>query len=483
MTDFDPVIGLEVHVQLATKTKLFCGCPNSYGAEPNTNVCQVCTAQPGVLPVLNAQALALAVRAGLALGCTIPPRTKFDRKNYFYPDLPKGYQISQFDRPLNQGGGVTIEGDDGKPRVIGLVRAHLEEDAGKNIHPDGVPFSLVDLNRSGIPLLEIVSAPDLRSPAEAHRYLDELKRILRYSRVSECDMEKGSLRCDANVSVRPRGQAKFNTKVEIKNLNSFRNVERALAYEIERQTAVYREGGTIRQETRGWRDADAKTEAMRSKEEAHDYRYFPDPDLPEFSIEPAWVESIRAELPEAPSARLARYVTKLGISEQSANVLVAERDTSDYFERCLALGARDAKDVANFVLSAVLAEANARGVGADQSAIAPQTLLAVVAMVADGRVSRQAAHKLLAEHAASGKAPDVLVKELGLEQVSDRGELDRIVADVIAGAPKAVAEYRAGKQNALNSLVGGVMKASKGKANPNLARELLLAKLDSLKES
>ncbi len=483
MTEFEPVIGLEVHVQLATRTKLFCGCLNSYGAESNTQVCPVCTAQPGVLPVLNERALELAIRAGLALGCTIARKTKFDRKNYFYPDLPKGYQISQFDRPLNEGGGVTITGDDGNERVVKLVRAHLEEDAGKNVHPDGVPFSLVDLNRSGIPLLEIVSAPDLHSPAEAHRYLDELKRMLRYSRVSECDMEKGSLRCDANVSVRPRGQAKFNTKVEIKNLNSFRHVERAIAFEIERQSAVYREGGMIRQETRLWRDADNRTEPMRSKEDAHDYRYFPDPDLPEFVIDDAAIQAIHAELPEPPSARRERYAKVLGLPAPTVAVLIAERDTSDYFERCLALSPKDPKDVANFVLSAVLAEANARGVGALEVPIAPATLLSVAALVGEAKLSRQAAHKVLSEHAATGKPPEQLVKELGLEQVSDRGELDRIVDEVIAAAPKAVAEYRAGKENAVNSLVGGVMKASKGKANPNLAKELILAKLARLKES
>jgi aspartyl-tRNA(Asn)/glutamyl-tRNA(Gln) amidotransferase subunit B len=473
---FEPVIGLEVHVQLATRTKLFCGCANAYGAEANTQICQVCTGQPGVLPVLNEEALRLAVRAGLALHCTVPEKTKFDRKNYFYPDLPKGYQISQFDQPLNVDGGLEILGDDGVLRTIHIVRAHLEEDAGKTIHPDGMGFSLVDLNRSSIPLLEIVSGPDLRSAAEAHRYLDRLKNVLRYARASECDMEKGSLRCDVNVSVRKKGDPKFGTRVEVKNVNSFKNVERAIEYEVLRQIELVKSGGAVKQETRQWRDAEGATVAMRSKEEAHDYRYFPEPDLPTFTIARAFVETVRAELPEMPDARRARYVGELGISAAAADTLVAERDTADYLDRCLALGqGLDAKEIANFVLGSVLAVANERGISAAAVPLRPETLIEVVRLVASNAVSSQAARmKLLPAILETGKPAAVLLRELGLEQVSDRGAIETIAAEVIAANPKAVGEFKAGKDNAINALVGNVMKASKGKANPNLAREILL---------
>lgn len=482
---YETVIGLEVHVQLATRTKLFCGCLNVYGADANTNVCSVCTGQPGALPVLNDRALELAVRGGLALGCAIAPITKFDRKNYFYPDLPKGYQISQLDRPVNGEGEVRFsngEGDEGEEsdeRRIRIVRAHLEEDAGKTMHPDGDPNSLVDLNRAGIPLLEIVSAPDLRTPAEAHRYLSELKRRLRYARVSECDMEKGSLRCDANISIRPVGAKELGTRTEVKNLNSFRHVERALEYEIERQIAVVQAGEVVVQETRSWREAEARTEPLRSKEEAEDYRYFPDPDLPEFELDEERVEAIRQSLPEMPDTKRTRYVDQLGLPAATADVLIADRDPAEWFDACvdeLAAG-QDAKGVANAITGVVLALANERGVSITELRLTPGQLVRIVGLVEDGSISNQAARKVVAEVDATGDAPTDVVQRLGLGQVSDRDTLGATVDEVVAAQEKVVQDYRGGNQNALNALVGSVMKATKGKANPQLARELLIERL------
>ncbi|MFG0319054.1 MAG: Asp-tRNA(Asn)/Glu-tRNA(Gln) amidotransferase subunit GatB [Planctomycetota bacterium JB042] len=476
---FESVVGLEVHVQLATRTKLFCGCLNVYGADANTNVCSVCTGQPGALPVLNALALELAVRAGLALGCAIAPRTKFDRKNYFYPDLPKGYQISQLERPVNGEGSLRFVGEDGGERVVRIARAHLEEDAGKTMHPDGDRSSLVDLNRAGIPLLEIVSFPDLRTPQEAHLYLTELKRRLRYARVSECDMEKGSLRCDANVSIRPVGATGLGTRTEIKNLNSFRNVERALAYEVERQIAVVEEGGEVVQETRTWREDEERTETLRSKEEAEDYRYFPDPDLPEFALDEEWVEAIRAALPEMPDVKRARYVESLGLPEATADVLCADRDAAEWFDACVAAlpEGGDAKGVANAVTGVVLALANDQGVSIAGLRLTPERLVEAVRLVDDGTISRQAARKVIAELDATDAAPAEVVERLGLAQVSDEEALGTTVDEVIAAQEKVVEDYRGGNENALNALVGGVMKATKGKANPQLARELLIRRL------
>ncbi len=481
MTDrFECVIGLEVHVQLETRTKLFCACMNSYGSPPNTNVCPVCTGQPGVLPVLNARALELAVRAGLALGCSVPERTKFDRKNYFYPDLPKGYQVSQFDLPVNVGGGVTIEGDDGRARAIGIVRAHLEEDAGKTMHPDGAAYSLVDLNRAGIPLLEIVSRPELRSPSEAHRYLVQLKQRLRYARVSDCDMEKGSLRCDANVSIRPTGDERLGTRVEIKNLNSFRNVERALAYEIARQEGVVRGGGQVLAETRTWREDDEATAPMRSKEEAEDYRYFPEPDLPEFTIPPAAVEAIRDALPEMPDEKERRYTNELDLPAKTAEALILDRDTADYFDACIATGAgTDPRSLANFVTGVVLALANERGQGLFELSLPPSGLCDVVRLVGEGRLSNQAARKVIPAMVETGAGAEPTMIDLGLEQVSDRDALVVTVDGVIGSMAQAVAEFRDGNEKALNALVGAVMKASRGKANPNLARDLLLERIQN----
>ena len=475
---YETVIGLEVHVQLQTETKLFCACRNEYGAEPNTNVCEVCTGQPGVLPVLNERALELAVTAGLALGCEIAELTRFDRKSYFYPDLPKGYQISQFDQPVNGRGGIEIEGDDGRMRRIGITRAHLEEDAGKTIHPEGKSYSLVDLNRTGIPLLEIVSDPDLRSPAEAYRYLVALKRMLRFSRVSACDMEKGSLRCDANVSVRPAQTGTFGTRTEIKNLNSFRNVERALAHEIERQVSVLAAGGRIVQETRTWLEQEECTRSLRSKEESHDYRYFPDPDLVPIAIAKEWVDGLQAALPEMPAERLKRYVDDLGLTEKAATVLSSEPEISDFFERCVARDKAEPAELGKFITGPMLRLANDAGVPVGELSITPRRLVKLVLMVQTGELSGQAARKVLSAMAESGAGPSDVVKELGLAQLSDPTELASIIEKVIASSEKAVTEYRHGKKAALNSLIGMVMKTTKGKANPNLVKKLLQEQLD-----
>jgi aspartyl-tRNA(Asn)/glutamyl-tRNA(Gln) amidotransferase subunit B len=477
--DLEVVIGLEVHVQLATRSKLFCACPAEFGATPNRNVCAVCTGQPGALPVLNAEALSLAIRAGLALDCAIAPRTRFERKNYFYPDLPKGYQISQFAEPIDHDGHVVIEGDDGAPRQIAIVRAHLEEDAGKTMHPPGRRDSLVDFNRAGVPLLEIVTGPVLRSPGEAHRYLDALKRRLRYARVSECDMEKGSLRCDANLSLRPRGESRLGRRVEIKNLNSFRNVERALAFEIERQTAMLARGEIVAQETRGFVDVDGTTIPLRSKEDSEDYRYFPDPDLPVFAVAAETIEAARAALPELDVAKAVRYRHALGLGDAVVAALIADRDVAEYFDRGVATNSgATAAGLANFVLGSALALANERGVPLDEIAIPPAALADVAARVEKGEISVQAARmRVLPEIAASGRTPSEVIAALSLVQVSDAASIDAFCQQAIAALPKAVAEYRAGKAAALNSLVGSVMKASGGKANPNLARERLAALL------
>lgn len=475
---YEAVIGLEVHVQLNTRTKLFCGCENGYGGPPNLRICPVCTGQPGTLPVLNQEALVTAIRAGLALGCTIAERTRFDRKNYFYPDLPKGYQISQFDLPLCTDGSVRIVADDGSSREIRIARAHMEEDAGKTIHPEGADHSLVDLNRACIPLLEIVSAPQLRSPKEAHRYLTQLRRTLLFARVSDCDMEKGSLRCDANISVRPEGDNRLYSRTEIKNLNSFRNVEKALGYEFDRQVTVVTGGDRVVQETRTFLEQDERTEPLRSKEEAFDYRYFPEPDLPDFEVASEQIEELRQTLPELPAARETRYVEQLGLPSDLAEILTTEPDHAEYFEACVEAGG-DPLESAKYLTGTVLMLANEQGGSAAGTGIEPADLVAVIGMVGAGELSQQAARKVLPEIGKSGKSPDAVVAALGLRQISDRDELSRVVDEVIQGTPKAVEEYRGGKTAALNSLVGGVMKATKGKANPNLTRELLEEKLKS----
>jgi aspartyl-tRNA(Asn)/glutamyl-tRNA(Gln) amidotransferase subunit B len=478
--NYEPIIGLEVHVQLKTKSKLFCSCSTEFGAGGNEHTCPVCLGWPGSLPVLNEAALKLGIRVGLALNCKVAERLKFDRKNYFYPDLPKAYQISQYDMPVNGRGELLIETKDadGKmiERKIGITRAHLEEDAGKLLHEGIADGSLVDYNRGGIPLLEIVSEPDLGSPQEAYDYLTALKAILQYLEVSDCDMEKGSLRCDANVSVRPVSQAKFGTKVEIKNLNSFKMVQKAIQYEIERQTEALVNGETIVQETRLWNDTKGTTFSMRSKEEAHDYRYFPEPDLVPFTLSRETVEEVRKTLPELPLERAKRFIMEFGISEYDAYVLVQEKKLANYFESCIREGA-NAKLASNWVQNELLALLNAKNITIEHCAVSPHALAGLIRLVEKGTLSGKTAKDVLQEMAATGKAAEAIVKEKGLTQVSDTILIADVVQAVIVSNPVAVAEFKAGKQKALGALVGAVMKETGGKANPKIVNEILQKKL------
>jgi len=440
----------------------------------------VCLGWPGSLPVLNEAALKLGIRVGLALNCKVAERLKFDRKNYFYPDLPKAYQISQFDMPVNGRGELLIEtkAADGKmvERKIGITRAHLEEDAGKLLHEGITDGSLVDYNRGGIPLLEIVSEPDLRSPQEAYDYLTALKAILQYVEVSDCDMEKGSLRCDANVSVRPVGQEKFGTKVEIKNLNSFKMVQKAIQYEIERQTEACEEGEAIVQETRLWDDGKGTTFSMRSKEEAHDYRYFPEPDLVPFTLSRELVKSIEAALPELPMARAKRFIKEFGIPEYDAYVLVQEKKLAGYFESCVREGA-GAKAASNWIQTELLALLNAKNIAIEDCSVSPHALAGLIRLVEKGTISGKTAKDVLQEMAATGKTAEVIVNEKGLTQVSDTGLIEKAVEKAIAANPTAVAEFKAGKQKAIGAIVGAVMKETGGKANPKVVNEILQKKL------
>lgn len=481
---YEPVIGLEVHVQLKTKSKLFCSCSTEFGAEGNKHTCPVCLGWPGSLPVLNEAALKLAIRVGLALNCKVAERLKFDRKNYFYPDLPKAYQISQFDMPVNGRGWLDIETKTGLGtrdsgfaiKRIGITRAHLEEDAGKLLHEGIVDGSLVDYNRGGIPLLEIVSEPDLRSPQEAYDYLTALKAILQYVEVSDCDMEKGSLRCDANVSVRPVGQEKFGTKVEIKNLNSFKMVQKAIQYEIERQTEALENGETILQETRLWNDAKGTTFSMRSKEEAHDYRYFPEPDLVPFTISEAEKEVIRRELPELPRARVERFQNDFELSEYDAYSLVSDKSLADYFEMCVNNHANP-KLASNWVQTELVGALNERKIPFFENPISAAHLAGLIQLIEKGVINGKIAKDVLAIMLDTGKNAETIVKEKGLTQVSDTGLIEKAVEKAIASNPAAVAEFKAGKQKALGALVGAVMKETQGKANPKIVNELLCKKL------
>jgi aspartyl-tRNA(Asn)/glutamyl-tRNA(Gln) amidotransferase subunit B len=475
----EAVIGLEVHAELLTASKIFCACSAAFGAAPNTNVCPVCLGMPGVLPVLNRRAVEFAIRAGLATGCTIARHSVFARKNYFYPDLPKGYQISMYELPVCTGGAIDIVVD-GAARRIGLTRIHMEEDTGKNIHDAAVAGSLVDFNRSGVPLLEIVSEPDLRSPEEAGAYLRTLRSLLQYLEICDGNMEEGSFRCDANVSVRPAGASTFGTKVEIKNMNSFRSVERAIAYEIGRQERATAEREPIVQETRLWDAAREETRSMRSKEYAHDYRYFPEPDLPPLVVEPAWVDAVRASLPELPAARRARFERAFGLSAYDADVLTQRKDIADYFEAGIAAGAAP-KDMANWTMTEVLRIVREEKLDdalviRDWPVSAAQ-LAGLIELVAGGQVNRNTAKALLPKLRGTDQHPAALVAAEGLAQVSDRGALEAIVADVLARSPEQVAQWKAGKEKVLGFLVGQVMKASGGKAAPQVVQDLLRAKL------
>jgi aspartyl-tRNA(Asn)/glutamyl-tRNA(Gln) amidotransferase subunit B len=477
--EYEAVIGLEVHAQLRTRSKLFCGCSASFGGEPNAHTCPVCMGFPGVLPVLNRQAVEFAVRTGLAVGAEIAPVARWARKNYFYPDLPKGYQISMYEAPLCIGGEVEFLLD-GASRRVRLIRIHLEEDAGKSIHDARDDASLVDLNRAGVPLLEIVSEPELRSPAEAAQYLRALRSILQYLEVCDGNMEEGSLRCDANVSLRPRGSSALGTRTEIKNLNSFRFLERALEYEIARQREVLSAGGHVIQETRLWDASRETTRSMRTKEYAHDYRYFPEPDLPPLAIDRAWVERIRASLPELPGARRRRFVEALGLPEYDAEVLTARRDLADYFEAALAHH-RNPKALANWILEALLRVVRERkldeALRIETWPVPPDHLARLVALVDRGTISGKIAKTVFEEMVASGKDPEDIVREHGLLQVTDTGAIAEAVDRVLAEHADKVAEYRSGKEKLFGFFVGQVMKATQGRANPKTLNEILRQRL------
>lgn len=478
LAKYEPVIGLEVHVQLATKTKIYCGCPTSFGAPPNTNVCPVCLGLPGALPVLNRQAVEMAIKAGLALNCKIRPVSRLARKNYFYPDLPKGYQISQYDAPLAEHGWVEILVD-GVRKRIGVTRVHIEDDAGKSMHEgfsDSDRYSYVDLNRCGTPLIEIVSEPDMRSSDEAYAYLTELKQVMQYVEVSTCDMEKGHLRCDANVSVRRKGAEKFGTKTEVKNLNSFRFLKMALDYEIARQVAVLESGGVIDQETRLFDVNTGETAGMRSKEHAHDYRYFPEPDLVPLRISDAWRERIRAEMPELPAQKRARFVETYGLREYDAQVLTVSRNLSEYFEKA-AVACSDPRAAANWVMGDLMGTLKAEGKEITESPVGPEQLGELVALIGKGEISGKLAKEIFAKMFASGESARTIIDRDGLRQISDTGTLEKIVDEVLAANTKQVEQYKGGKTAVLGFLVGQVMKATRGQANPTAVNELLRRKL------
>lgn len=478
---YDVVIGLEVHVQLKTDSKLFCRCPTSFGADPNAQTCPVCTGHPGVLPVLNQKAVMLLIRAGLGLGCEITPNSQFARKQYFYPDLPKAYQISQSDFPFARNGKVQISTAEGTAKTIRVQRIHLEEDAGKLLHAIGsreLDYSLVDLNRSSIPLAECVSEPDITSPEEAYAYLTTLKQIFQYLDISDCDMEKGSLRCDANISLKPAGSEKLGTRAEIKNLNSFKALKEALYYEIKRQTEILESGGRIVQETRLWDDARQVTQSMRSKEQAHDYRYFPDPDLVPITFTEHFLESVRKSLPELPDKKKRRFVETLKLTEYDAGVLVAEAALADYFEKAVAVaGADAAKPVCNWITTELLGRLNGAKKTIEESPVAPQHFAALIGLIQKGTISGKTAKDVFGEMFQTGQDPESIVKAKGLTQVGDSATIEKWCDEAIAEMPKAVAEYKGGKETAIGSLVGAVMKKSQGKANPQLTREILSKKL------
>lgn len=472
--DYEIVIGLEVHVELKTNTKIFCACSNIFGGEPNTNVCPICSGFPGMLPVLNRQVVEYAIRAGLALNCEIASYSKFDRKNYFYPDLPKAYQISQYDLPICLGGYMDIYVDD-KPKRIGIIRAHMEEDAGKLVHQGSITqtaFSLVDLNRSGVPLLEIVSQPDMRSAAEAREYLEKLRSTILFAGVSDCKMQEGSLRCDANVSVRPWGQEELGTRTEIKNLNSFRALEKAIEYEARRQMDALDDGEVIFQETRTWDEEKQVTRSMRSKEEAHDYRYFPEPDLPPLVIPREWVESIAQSMPELPQEAQLRLMERYGLPAYDVSILTSSPEYLDFFDRCVAEYAQP-KAVANWMMGELNKYLNQNNTEIDQCKILPEQLAALLKMVDEGSISGKMAKDIFAEMFSSGKDAATVVKEKGLVQISDQDTLIAMIEEVLKANPKVVEDYRGGKQKAAGFLVGQVMKATKGQANPALVNQLI----------
>ncbi len=478
--DYEICIGLETHVQVKTRTKVFCACPTEFGAEPNSNVCPVCLGYPGSMPVINEEAIRKTVLAGMMVGGQVARYSKFDRKNYFYPDMPKNYQISQYDLPLVIGGevefdyGIVDKKRAGEKKVVKLTRIHLEEDVGKNLHFERA--SGVDFNRAGTPLMEIVSEPEMSSPDEAFAYLTALKEILIYGGISDCDMEKGQVRCDVNVSVRPRGQKELGRKIEIKNMNTFSGARRALEYEAKRQIETIERGGTLVQETRRWDDVAGATESMRTKEQAHDYRYFPEPDLLPVSFSEEWLAEVKKHVPELPGAKRKRLAADYGVSTYDAEVLSGDRALADYFETA-AKASKNPKSVANWICNDLLRDLAEAKLTIAQSPVKPQAIVELVALTDGGRISSKIAKEVFVEMFKSGKAPAAIVAEKGLTQVSDAGAIEKMCDEAIAAGPKMVSDYKAGKEAALNALTGQVMKLSKGKANPQAVRDILKRKL------
>ncbi|WP_457573579.1 Asp-tRNA(Asn)/Glu-tRNA(Gln) amidotransferase subunit GatB [Desulfolithobacter sp.] len=471
--DFETVIGLEIHAQMKTKSKIFCSCSTEFGAPPNTHVCPVCLGMPGVLPVLNREVVASAIKLALATDSTINRENRFARKNYFYPDLPKGYQISQFELPIAEHGRIEIEVD-GARKSIGITRIHMEEDAGKLVHDEVEPVSYVDLNRTGTPLLEIVSEPDIRSPEEAAAYLRKLHAIVRYLDICDGNMQEGSFRCDANISLRPVGQEEFGTRTELKNMNSFRNVQLALEYEVRRQRDILLDGGEVVQQTLLWNPDRGRTEPMRGKEEAHDYRYFPDPDLVPVQVDEAWIEELRATMPELPDARRQRFMEAMGLPEYDATLLTASRELADFFEAALAVFA-NAKKLSNFIGTELLREYGPERIGT--CPVDPAHLGRLLAMVEEGTISGKIAKTVFGDMLESGGDPEVIVKEKGLVQMSDEGELLAYVREIIEANPAQAQQFREGKTKVIGFFVGQLMKKTKGQANPQLANKLFQQEL------
>ncbi|MDT8378513.1 MAG: Asp-tRNA(Asn)/Glu-tRNA(Gln) amidotransferase subunit GatB [Desulfotignum sp.] len=476
--EFEPVIGLEVHAQLKTETKIFCACPTTFGNAPNANTCPVCTGMPGVLPVLNKKAVTFAIRAALATQCTIARESRFDRKNYFYPDLPKGYQISQYAAPIAEHGHLEIETGLNGTRAIGITRIHMEEDAGKLIHDPVRGKSLVDLNRTGIPLIEIVSEPDMRTPAEAGAYLRKLHAILKYIDVCDGNMEQGSFRCDANISLRPRGQTAFGIRTELKNLNSFRHVEKAIQYEIDRQTFILEKGDTVIQETRLWDPEKNRTMSMRGKEEAHDYRYFPDPDLVPLIVDDDWIRQVSEQMPELPDQKKDRFISQYQLSEYDAQVLTADIHLANFFEQAMA-GLSNVKQTVNWITTTLLGRLNAQGLDITRSPVSATDFAALMKLLESNTITASVAKNVFEEMAETGNDPRTIVKLKGLEQVSDTSELTALVDTILEQNPDEVTAFRNGKTKLFSFFMGQVMKQTRGKADPKTVTPILQAKLQS----
>ncbi len=474
--DYELIVGLEVHAELSTKTKIFCSCPTEFGAEPNTHICPVCMALPGALPVLNEKVVEYAVKAGLATNCEIEKNSKNDRKNYFYPDLPKSYQISQFDKPLCNHGYIEIEDDNGNPKKIRILRIHIEEDAGKLNHNEFGAGSLVDLNRAGVPLIEIVSEPDFRSTGEVDRYLKKLKSILQYIDVSDCKMQEGSFRADVNVSVHKKGEP-FGTRTEMKNINSFKSITRLIDYEKERQIYELEHGNTIEQETRRWDDLEGRTFSMRNKEDSQDYRYFPEPDLVAIKLSDEYIENIRKELPEMPESRKERYMNKYGLSEKDSNSITASKYLSDFFEKAGEI-ANDYKSVCNWLNSDIARILNEKEMEPEEIPFTAEELAEMVTLINKGTISTSIGKKVLDELFENPKSPSKIIEEKGWVQISDEGAIKEVVLKVLAENAQSVADYKAGKDRALGFLVGQAMKQTKGKANPKMLNEMFLSELN-----